>query len=281
MLRAGSVIAAVLALAVAASSAASSPRIRIVRLRFVDHSRVADLRSGKKVPRVLVTYVRYPVSVSGPLPLVVFGHGFATTPGRYARLLDAWARAGYVVAAPLFPLENEYAPGGPDENDIVNQPGDMSFVITRLLAGPLRTRIDAAKIAVAGQSDGAETAYATAFETHYRDPRVRAAVVLSGAELPGGSVTAGPPLLAVQGTRDAVNPPKYSYQLYRDTGRPKFLLRLIGAGHLPPYTTNATQLAIVERVTIAFLDRYLKAGSLRRLLASPGASTRARLSAAP
>jgi fermentation-respiration switch protein FrsA (DUF1100 family) len=159
----------------------------------------------------------------------------------------------------------------------------MSFVITQLLAAgsPLRGRIDRSEIAVAGQSDGAETAYATAFETHYRDPRARAAVVLSGAELPGGTVTTGPPLLAVQGTRDPINPAKYTYQLYRDTGRPKFLLQLIGAGHLPPYTTNAAQLAVVERVTIAFLDRCLKAGSLSRLLASPHAPSLARLTAAP
>ena len=231
---------------------------------------------------MVVTYVRYPVDVSGPLPLIVFGHGFATTPARYTRLLDAWARAGYVVAAPVFPLENEYAPGGPNESDIVNQPADMSFVISRLLArdSSIRSRIDPLKVAVSGQSDGAETAYATAFETRYRDPRVRAAVVLSGAELGGGSVTAGPPLLAVQGTHDSTNPPKYTYQLYHDTGRPKFLLQLIGAGHLPPYTTNASQLAVVERVSIAFLNRYLKGAPLRRLLTSPDAPTLARLTAA-
>jgi hypothetical protein len=32
----------------------------------------------------------------------------------------------------------------------------------------------------------------------------------------------------------------------------------LGAEHLSPYTTDAAQLAIVERVTIAFLDAYLK-----------------------
>lgn len=285
MLRLGSIIAALLALATAAASGGTAPSapIQIVRLRFVDHSRVARLRSGKKEPRVLLTYVRYPADISGPLPLVVFGHGFASTPGRYAALLNAWARAGYVVAAPLFPLENANAPSGPDESDLVYQPGDMSFVITRLLApgSPLRAHIDASEIAVAGQSDGAETAYAVAFETHYRDPRVRAAVILTGAELGGGTVTAGPPLLAVQGMRDKINPSKYTMQLFRDTGRPKFLLRLFGAGHLPPYTTNAQQLAIVERVTIAFLDTYLKRGPLSRLLAPPAAPSVARLTAAP
>ena len=65
---------------------------------------------------------------------MIFGHGFAVTPGPYAPLLDAWARAGYVVPAPIFPLGNANAPGGPNESDIVNQPRDMSFVISQMLA---------------------------------------------------------------------------------------------------------------------------------------------------
>ena len=49
--------------------------------------------------------------------------------------------------------------------------------------------------------------------------------------------------------------------------RPKYLLNLIGAEHLPPYSDQQPQLAIVERVTIAFLDGYLKHrhGALARL----------------
>jgi Phosphodiester glycosidase len=42
--------------------------------------------------------------------------------------------------------------------------------------------------------------------------------------------------------------------------RPKFLLELLGAPHLPPYTDEQPQLGIVEHVTTAFLDRYLKHG---------------------
>ncbi len=50
----------------------------------------------------------------------------------------------------------------------------------------------------------------------------------------------------------------------------KHLLTLIGAPHLPPYTTAEPQLGIVERVTIAFLERYLegRAGALRTMLAA-------------
>jgi dienelactone hydrolase len=208
--------------------------------------------------------------VRAPWPLVVFGHGFATTPARYRRLLRAWAAAGYLVAAPLFPLENANAPGGPDENDLVNQPRDMSFVISRLLAAgaspasPLYGLVDETRIAVAGQSDGAETAFATAYEAPWYDRRVRAAVILSGAEL-GRHVRVVPhtaPLLAVQGTADRINPPVYTHDLFRAVGRPKFLLLLGRAGHLGPYTVPGPRLAAVESVSIAFLDHYLSAGSL-------------------
>jgi predicted dienelactone hydrolase len=202
--------------------------------------------------------------------LVVFGHGFATTPFRYVRLLRAWAAAGYLVAAPLFPLGNANAPGGPDENDIVNQPRDMSFVITRLLAAsaspsnPLHGLVNPTRIAVAGQSDGAETAFATAYQRPSDDRRVRVAVILSGAELGQHVrlVSHTAPLLAVQGTADRINPPVYTFDLFRAVSRPKFLLLLRGAGHLPPYTRPGSRLAAVERVSIAFLNHYLRGGRL-------------------
>src|SRR6476469_7805203 len=72
-------------------------------------------------------------TAGGPHPLIVFAHGFALTPGTYSRLLRAWTRAGYVVAAPVFPLEDANAPGGPDESDLINEPQDVSVVISRLL----------------------------------------------------------------------------------------------------------------------------------------------------
>jgi len=112
---------------------------------FIDRTREVDIPGRGPGPRVLVTIVRYPAMGPArrtdvtdatparnaePFPLIVFGHGFAVTPHPYAALLRAWARAGYVVAAPIFPLENAHAPGGPNESDLVNQPGDMSVVIS-------------------------------------------------------------------------------------------------------------------------------------------------------
>ena len=259
--------------------------VGITTLALVDPGRSIRLRGGRTLPRALLTYVRYPAAAAssaseipgapparGPFPLVVFAHGFDVTPATYASLLDSWTRAGYVVAAPLFPRTNPHSPGGPDEADVVNQPADVSHVITGVLAassvpGLLSGLIDPGEIAVAGQSDGAETALAVADSRRDRDPRVRVALVLSGAEMSGiggYSFAGGPALLAVQGTRDTFNEPRYTYAYYRAARAPKYLLQLLGAGHLPPYTTQQPQLTIVERVTRAFLDGYLRGSAAAR-----------------
>jgi dienelactone hydrolase len=259
---------------------------------YTDPRRSVTFPGQRPVPRPLVTVIRYPAEFGswrvdvrgaaaaktrGPFPLIVFGHGFAVTPTVYAPLLRAWARTGYVVAAPVFPLSNANAPGGPDESDLVNQPTDMSVVITRLLTasaahhGILAGLIDSHRIAVAGQSDGGSTALAVAYNSHFVDHRIGAAVILSGAEIPGLSGYAfpapSPPLLATQGTADVVNAPRSTYTYYRIAPSPKFLLSLLGAPHLGPYTNEQPQLGVVERESVAFLDRYLKRqpGARRRM----------------
>jgi dienelactone hydrolase len=237
-------------------------------LTLVDHSRRVRFPGRSPEPRTLVTEVWYPRGTSGPEPLIVFGHGYAVTPAPYRRLLEAWARAGYIVAAPIFPLENANAPGGPDESDLVNQPRDVSFVITSLTRlahgsdGFLAGRLESRQVAVTGQSDGGETALAVAYDRHFIDHRIRAAAILSGAEIPGVGgfdfPAPSPPLLATQGTADTVNQPHFTYDFFRIAPRPKFLLQMYGAPHLGPYTNEQPQLRIVERVTIAFFERYLR-----------------------
>ena len=281
----GPVSRAAAGVAAAAATRVSPPYAIGRQTVTIVERRTVRLRTGAVVARRLVTYIRYPVDGSGPFPLVVFGHGFDVTPAPYGALLDAWARAGFVVAAPVFPLENSGAPGGPDESDIVNQPGDMSAVITWMIRHQAGL-VDRRRIAVAGQSDGGETALAAAYDSYYLDRRVRAAVILSGAKLPiaGFSFPAGsPPLFAAQGTADTTNLPRYTYAFFAGAARPKFLLRLLGARHLPPYTTEQPQLGVVERSSIAFLDRYLYGwrGASNRLLAEGNVAGVAALTADP
>jgi fermentation-respiration switch protein FrsA (DUF1100 family) len=262
---------------------------------FVDRSRSVLIPGAGRQPRTLVTLIRYPAlgspgqadrpgaapaRAAGRFPLVIFGHGFAVSPTPYAALLRAWARAGYVVAAPIFPLENANAPGGPNENDLVNQPRDMSFLITQMLtadgvrASFLYRVLDRSEVAVTGQSDGGETALAVAYDRQFVDRRVRAAVILSGAKIPGVGgfdfPAPSPPLLATQGTADTINPPSFTHAFFDSAPHPKYLLNLLGAPHLGPYTGEQPFASIVARVTIAFMDRYLKGGrsALERMRAA-------------
>lgn len=253
-----------------AATGASSPSVHVRTLRFVDASRLAHFRNGTSGPRVLATEVRYPEGGHGPLPLVVFAHGFIETPDNYARLLNTWAAAGYVVAAPSFPVERPAAPGGPDRSDLVNEPADLSFVISRLIApgSPVRTLIDSRKIAVAGQSDGAVAALSVAYDRRFRDRRIDAAIIMSGAAMAGFArpPAGSPPLLAVQGTQDPFNSPATTTYYFDLSRRPKFLLSLLGAKHLEPYTTNDRWAPVVRAATTRFLDHYLRGAPLRPLV---------------
>jgi predicted dienelactone hydrolase len=64
--------------------------------------------------------------------VVVFGHGIQSMPSAYGDLLRAWAPAGFVVAAPVFPLTGVDVQ--PVHLDVLNQPADISFVLTQVLA---------------------------------------------------------------------------------------------------------------------------------------------------
>jgi pimeloyl-ACP methyl ester carboxylesterase len=228
-------------------------------------------------PRALPTVVRYPVIppagggsralARGLFPLVVFAPGYLQCESGYAALLGSWASAGYVVAAVDFPRTSCHA-GDPDEDDLSNQPADLAYVIRQVLAvsgaprGALAGLVNPAEIAVAGHSDGGDTAVAVAAGSCCADPGVRAAIILAGAEWPplGGTyfARASPPVLFVQGDADTVNLPADSIAMYQaDRAGPRFYLDLPGAGHFPPYEGGGPPEPVVARVTLAFLNRYL------------------------
>lgn len=222
-------------------------------------------------PRALVVQSWYPAGsppARGPFPLLLFAPGFQQCADPYGDLLTAWASAGYVVAAVDFPRSDCRAGAAATEADMINQPGDMSYVLTRLLAmserpgNVLSGLLDSHELAAAGQSDGGDTVAALAANSCCADRRLTAVAVLSGAEwapMPGRYFTASvPPMLFVQGSADTVNPPWTSRQLYdADGSAARYYLDLVGADHTMPYWgTNAVE-RIVVQVTVAFFDRYV------------------------
>jgi pimeloyl-ACP methyl ester carboxylesterase len=176
-------------------------------------------------------------------------------------MLEAWAAQGFVVAAPEFPLTDQAIAGANlDENDLEQQPADVRFVIDALVApgAPLAGRIDASRVAVAGHSDGAETALAVSLlPAPAGQPAIRTVIAMSVQPLVGVDATSNPPILVTQGDADTINPLSYGEQTFAEAARPKYLAILHGAGHLAALESGSPWLPAVEATTEAFLRTYL------------------------
>jgi len=200
----------------------------------------------------------------GGFPLVVFAHGWTASggTGAYQQRLEVWAGAGYVVAAPTFPLTS--GPGAAP-GDYLNQPGDVSFVIDELLADatqpgdPLYRHIDDDRVGVAGHSLGAITTIGVTYNSCCHDARIDAAVEISGVEwpFPNGDYSVWPdvPLLAVHGARDDVLPVTGSDELIAKALPPTYYLRFDRADHTT--LLGGREGALMDEAVIAFFDFYL------------------------
>ena len=224
----------------------------------VTETQVADVDDSRGGRRITVT-VLSPLAPAGrTFPLVVFAHGFGVSAGTYATLEHQVAAAGFVVAAPEFPYTSSMSGNSLDRGDVVNQAADVSLVITELLdpatvpdtvRGLIAT---STPVGVIGHSDGGITAAAVAYNASAADPRIGAAVILSGAATmyPGPwFTTASPPLLAIHGNADDINPYAASQQLYADATGPKWLVTVLGGSHLGPFTTDTVEPAVATLVT--------------------------------
>jgi dienelactone hydrolase len=256
----------------------------------VGHRRMTFLEPAHTGPagqvldqRALVIVIWYPLARSsagspparGPFPLLVFAPGFMQCGLPYEDLLRAWAGAGYVVAVVNFPRTDCSVGAAAYEPDLINQPEDMSYTLSTLLAlsaaphDTLSGLLSQREVAAVGQSDGGDTVAALAADTCCTDHRLKAVAVLSGQEwptMPGRYFgNPAPPMLFVQGTADTINVPSTSLQLYRaDQARARYYLDLFGANHMIPYMGTNPVERLVARVTLAFFDRYVlgQAGAL-------------------
>jgi predicted dienelactone hydrolase len=250
----------------ATSPAPVNHAVATTDLVLSDSSR-ATVSRGRTISgtRALPTTVFYPSDAVGPYPVVVFAHGFQIGPRPYARLCEKLAAAGYVVAAPSFPLTDQNAAGGNlDRGDLPNQADDVAFVVSNVItagagSGPLSRRVDGTRVGIVGHSDGADTALDVGYYPGRTDPRVRAVVALAPDAMtgPGGSVGAGTPLLLEHGDRDSIVPLSNSRTVFGQVDAHRLFLVLTGADHLPPVQGAAPWAPVLEGVVVAFLDRYV------------------------
>ncbi len=242
---------------------------------FVDASRAGPARNGSpSTPgRTLATTVYYPAPatepnaspVVGPFPLLVFAHGYAIDAAAYAPLLHDLAAGGFVVAAPDFPGTSTALPGGAVREDSLQEPADISFVITSMIGlsgqpGPLAGLVNPDAVGDAGQSDGGVVAGAAAFNTCCIDPRIKASSILTGGAFgfdgqwfPPGT----PPVLFVHATADEVNPYGASTSMFGQAQSPKYLFTIEGGSHLEVYVDPPWE-DHVATAMVAFFDLYLK-----------------------
>lgn len=204
-------------------------------------------------------------------PAIVFVHGGGFKNGRKtfgpsAVMAKLFAELGYVTVSIDYRLLAP--PGGcvgtgnvlaACETAALAAVHDAQTAVRWLRAHQRNYRIDAGRIAVAGESAGAITATVVGLlssRPSNRSARVEAFVSLSGGVPHGMFVQAGdPPGILFSGTADHTVDYKWSVetaQHMRRAGIPVELVSFKGAGHVPWQYRD-----VIEQKSIAFLYRYL------------------------
>jgi fermentation-respiration switch protein FrsA (DUF1100 family) len=155
-------------------------------------------------------------------------------------------------------------------DDLVQQPGDLVFVLDQVLAmdegsGELAGRIDKARIAAAGHSFGAITTLGLR-TVCCTDPRISATLLLAaappdfglpglaadpGARLTGSSV----PSLFIHAATDDTIPITEGIDAFNMVEGPKAFVTLTAGGHSKPYyDAGDAEFPIVRDVTTEFIQ---------------------------
>lgn len=239
-------------------------------------SKVVRLDLARGPDRPLPTEVHLPPG-HGRHPLVVFVHGYTCRVPEYADLIANWVVAGFAVAAPTFPYTNGAA-AKLDVMDLLNQPQDVTAVLDALLAAstkqgdPLYGRIDPDRIAAGGHSLGGMTTVGALGK--WRDPRLKAGIVLAGSARDVGAEFRGDPaaMLFIHGLGDRVVTIDQGRAAYDAVPWPKAFLTLPTGTHRNPFMSPADpDFDLVAESTTDFLRWRLNGDTeARRRLAGLG-----------
>ena len=254
-----------------------------------------DAKRNKDLPLTL-----FIPDAPGPHPLIVFSHGAGGSGEYYRPLVAGWVRNGYVVICPThadsIALMTPQKRRGLRPRDVVldavtdvqgwqERPRDASFVLDALdelerRVPQLVGKIDRTRIGAAGHSYGAMTTTILAGATirtkaggelqSFADPRVKAAIVLSGqgeGQMGFGKGSWGElkvPLLVMTGSED--RGARGQDPMWRKApfdGSPpgeKYWIFIQGATHMSfsGHDSNNAILGVIERATQAFWDAQLK-----------------------
>lgn len=222
----------------------------------------------------------------GTWPVVLFSHGFGGIRFQSYFLTERLATHGFVVISPDHPGNTlaDFAELGNDQaaaQSAMDRPLDLLYALDRAIAGTLgvAVTVDPDRVGATGHSFGAWSS----LEIARRDPRIKIAFPLApgfrNGATPDFVAMLARPLLFVGGSLDDTCEFPANQELpYMIAQQPKYLLEVMGAGHLD--FSNLCEVALARqfiddgcdpanidpavvqqrtnRVGVAFALRYLR-----------------------
>ncbi len=219
-------------------------------------------------------------------PVVIFSHGFSGCNTQSVFLMEALAKAGYLMVTPNHadahcgsalrngagwrPEEPFQRTGAWSEATYRDRRADIEAILDEVLSAKSfqGVPVDAGRVGIAGHSLGGYTALAMAGAwASWKDPRIKAVLALSPFNSPfvanGELGHMNVPVLYQGGTLDlGISPTvRRPNGAYDRSSAPKYYVEFRGAGHLAWTDLNPRFHGIINRYSVAFFNRYLKEGS--------------------
>ena len=244
-------------------------------------SEASAIWRDEKRSRDVPVHMYIPANVSGRMPVVIFSHGIGEDRDSYAYIGRSLASNGFFTVhlthagTDKAMLRRGYWKLYQATKNVENwrsRPLDVSFVLDQLSK---RDDVDMSRVAVAGHSAGAFTAFAAVGirgnnGEQMIDPRVRAIVAMSMPKIPGLSyVNVKIPALNITGTCDSsiiyrTRPRDRRVPFEQTPGPHQYLVTIDRANHNTFSNATDAHHELIVRLTVAFLRAWLLDDSAAR-----------------